>query len=78
VQAVESRHQGTRVVLDASQLISLDASGLDALEQLFKAIVHRGGQLSIHNLNDQPRGLMERSGFAGRLKDFQTSTAAAL
>ena len=78
VQAVESRHQGTRVVLDASQLISLDASGLDALEQLFKAIVHRGGQLYINDLNDQPRGLMERSGFAGRLKDFQTSAAAAL
>lgn len=78
VQAVESRHQGTRVVLDASQLISLDASGLDALEQLFKAIVHRGGQLYINHLNDQPRSLMERSGFAGRLKDFQTSTAAAL
>ncbi|MEO5795633.1 MAG: SulP family inorganic anion transporter [Rhodoferax sp.] len=78
VQAVESRQQGTRVVLDASQLISLDASGLDALEQLFKAIVHRGGQLYIHDLNDQPRGLMERSGFAGRLKDFQTSAAAAL
>ena len=78
VQVVESRHQGTRVVLDASQLISLDASGLDALEQLFKAIVHRGGQLYINDLNDQPRGLMERSGFAGRLKDFQTSAAAAL
>ncbi|WP_295960836.1 SulP family inorganic anion transporter [Rhodoferax sp.] len=78
VQAVESRHHGTRVVLDASQLISLNASGLDALEQLFKAIVHRGGQLYINDLNDQPRGLMERSGFAGRLKDFQTSAAAAL
>ena len=78
VQAVESRQQGTRVVLDASQLISLDASGLDALEQLFKAITHRGGQLYINDLNDQPRGLMERSGFAGRLKDFQTSSAAGL
>ena len=78
VQAVESRHQATRVVLDASQLISLDASGLDALEQLFKAIVHRDGQLYINYLNDQPRELMERSGFARRLKDFQTSTAAAL
>ena len=78
VQAVESHHRGMRVVLDASQLISLDASGLDALEQLFKAIVHRGGQLYINDLNDQPRDLMERSGFAARLKDFQTSTAAAL
>ncbi|WP_394787566.1 SulP family inorganic anion transporter [Rhodoferax sp.] len=78
VQAVESRRHGTRVVLDASQLISLDASGLDALEQLFKAIVHRGGQLYIHDVNEQPRGLMERSGFAGRMKDFQTSAAATL
>ena len=78
VQAVESSQPGTHVVLDASQLISLDASGLDALEQLFKAIVQRGGQLYINHLNDQPRRLMERSGFADRLKDFQTSTAAAL
>lgn len=77
VQAVESSQPGTHVVLDASQLISLDASGLDALEQLFKAIVQRGGQLYINHLNDQPRVLMERSGFAGRLKDFQTSVAAA-
>ncbi len=75
VQAVESRHQGMRVVLDASQLISLDASGLDALEQLFKAITHRGGQLTIRHLNDQPRGLMERSGFAGRLATAQAAHA---
>ncbi len=75
VQAVEGHHHGVRVELDASQLISLDASGLDALEQLFKAIVQRGGKLYIHQLNEQPRGLMERSGFAARMQAYQTAAA---
>nr|WP_315429578.1 SulP family inorganic anion transporter [uncultured Albidiferax sp.] len=76
VQAVENHPRGVRVVLDASQLISLDASGLDALEQLLKAIVHRGGLLYINDVNEQPRGLMERSGFTARLQGFQAAAAA--
>jgi len=76
VQAVEAHPHGVRVELDASQLISLDASGLDALEQLFKAIVQRGGKLYIHALNEQPRQLMERSGFAARMQAFHTAAAA--
>ncbi|MDR7376032.1 SulP family sulfate permease [Rhodoferax ferrireducens] len=75
VQAVENHPRGVRVVLDASQLISLDASGLDALEQLLKAIVHRGGLLYINDVNEQPRKLMESSGFAARLQGFQAAAA---
>jgi SulP family sulfate permease len=71
VRAVETHHAGMRVELDASQLISLDATGLDALEQLYKVILQRGGQLHIRHVNPQPRGLMERSGFAARLNGFQ-------
>jgi SulP family sulfate permease len=67
VQAVETAPGPLRVALDAAQLISLDISGLDALEQLFKAIRLRGGSLRIDNLNEQPRSLMERTGFTTRL-----------
>jgi SulP family sulfate permease len=59
--------EGTHVVLDASLMISLDTTGLHALEQLHKAVEKRGGRLSITGLHDQPRSLIERSGFAERL-----------
>lgn len=67
VDAVERAPQGVHVVLDASQLISLDTTGLDALEQLHKSLEKRGGRLSITGLNEQPRSLIERSGFAAKL-----------
>lgn len=67
VEAVESAPEGAHVVLDASQLISLDTTGLDALEQLHKSLDKRGGHLSITGLNEQPHSLIERSGFAARL-----------
>jgi SulP family sulfate permease len=75
VRAVEKHPAGMRVELDASQLISLDATGLDALEQLFKVVLQHGGQLHIRHVNPQPRGLMERSGFAARLNGFQPAPA---
>ncbi len=59
---------GTQVVLDASMLVSLDTTGLDALEQLLKAVHKRGGQLSVTHLQPQPRSLMERSGFIEDLR----------
>ncbi|WP_243855350.1 SulP family inorganic anion transporter [Aquabacterium sp. A08] len=67
VAAVENAPHPLHVVLDASQLISLDTTGLDALEQLHKALDKRGGHLSMTHLNEQPRSLLERSGFAARL-----------
>ncbi len=67
VQAVEKSPQALSVVLDASQLISLDTTGLDALEQLHKALEKRGAHLCMTGLNDQPRSLIERSGFAAKL-----------
>lgn len=71
VAAVEASPQPVNVMLDATQLISLDTTGLDALEQLHKAITKRGGHLGIVGLNEQPRSLMERSGFAQHLHTFQ-------
>jgi SulP family sulfate permease len=67
VAEVEGASEGVHVTLDASRLIALDTTGLDALEQLHKAIEKRGGQLSMSGLNDQPRSLIERSGFAAHL-----------
>ena len=50
--------------LDARQLISLDTTGLDALEQLQRSLGKRQGRLVLHGLNAQPRSLLERSGFS--------------
>jgi SulP family sulfate permease len=61
------------VVLDATHLVALDTSGLDALRQLHKAIVQRGGSLRLEALNEQPRSLIERSGFAQELAVHRVS-----
>lgn len=67
VQAVETGPAGVDVVLDASELVALDTTGLDALTQILKAVAQRGGRLYLVHLHEQPRSLMERSGFADRL-----------
>ena len=67
VQAVEDGPHGMDVVLDASELMVLDTTGLDALAQILKAVAARGGRLRVVNLQEQPRSLIERSGFAARL-----------
>lgn len=71
VAEVEASPTPVNVMLDATQLISLDTTGLDALEQLHKAVHKRGKHLGIVGLNEQPKSLMERSGFAARLHTFQ-------
>lgn len=63
LNVVESTPQGMTIRLDLQSLQSLDASGLDVLEQLQKAIASRGGRLVLAGLNAQPREVMERSGF---------------
>jgi SulP family sulfate permease len=58
----------TRVlILEMHRLISLDSTGLDALEQLHRSLQRKGVRLILCDLNEQPRGLIRRSGFAGRL-----------
>ena len=68
VARVEQAPGAVHVLLDATRLISLDTTGLDALEQLHKALVKRGGTLSMTDLNPQPLSLIQRSGFAARLR----------
>ncbi len=67
VTDVERSPTPINVMLDASHMISLDSTGLDALEQLHKAVHKRGGHLGMVGLHPQPRSLIERSGFAARL-----------
>jgi SulP family sulfate permease len=51
------------VVLEMNRLISLDSSGLDALEQLHRDLSQRGVALILASVNEQPLGLIRRSGF---------------
>ncbi len=67
VAAVQAAPAGTQVVLDLSMLVSLDTTGLDALEQLLKAVEKKGGTLSAVGAQPHPLSLMQRSGFAQRL-----------
>ncbi|MDE2047174.1 MAG: STAS domain-containing protein [Betaproteobacteria bacterium] len=55
------------LVIDAAQLINLDTSGLEALQSLHASLRKRGAALLLAGLHDQPRSLIERSGFAGEL-----------
>ena len=73
VQEVEAAPPGQTVVLDALQLVSLDTSGLDALRQLHKAALQRGGTLRVDALQEQPRNVFERSGFAAELAQQRAS-----
>ncbi|MGA0611793.1 SulP family inorganic anion transporter [Caldimonas sp. KR1-144] len=57
------------LVLEMHQLISMDSSGLDALEQLERALARRGIELRLAAPNEQPASLMRRAGFAQRLGD---------
>jgi SulP family sulfate permease len=71
VAEVERSSTPLNVMLDASHMISLDTTGLDALEQLHKAVHKRGGHLGMVGLHAQPRSLIERSGFAQHLNTCQ-------
>ena len=57
-------HEHTRaVVLEMHRLISMDTSGLDALQQLHRALKVRNVALVLANVNEQPLSLIRRSGF---------------
>ncbi len=59
---------GTRaVVLDMHRLISIDTSGLDALQELHRTLERQGVALVLANVNEQPLSLIRRSGFEDKL-----------
>jgi sulfate permease, SulP family len=55
------------VQLDCSQLMALDTSGIDALQQLAQALAPRHGQLILQGLQLQPLSLVRRSGLTDRV-----------
>jgi SulP family sulfate permease len=58
----------TRVlVLEMHRMISMDTSGLDALEQLHRVLHRQGIVLLLAEVNPQPLGLIRRSGFEATL-----------
>jgi SulP family sulfate permease len=62
--------EGTRcVVLEMHRMISMDTSGLDAMEQLHRVLKRQGIALVLANVNEQPLSLIRRSGFDLTLGD---------
>ena len=55
--------QTRAVVLEMHRLISMDTSGLDALEQFHRTLKRQGIALVLANVNEQPLSLIRRSGF---------------
>ncbi|HVZ45442.1 MAG TPA: SulP family inorganic anion transporter [Ramlibacter sp.] len=78
LQAVERGPEQPVVVLDALHLVHLDTSGLDSLRQLHKAVLLRRGSLFIENLQEQPREVMDRAGFAGEVRRSEPSPEVAV
>ncbi len=62
ISAVQTDAGIQQVTLDATELIALDTTGLDALTSLHKLLAARRGCLSITHLAEQPQSLLERSG----------------
>ncbi len=52
----------TTLVLDAHQLVSIDASGLTAFENVHRALARAGVRLVVVGLNEQPLAAMQRWG----------------
>ncbi|MET3381041.1 SulP family inorganic anion transporter [Variovorax paradoxus] len=71
VNAAERAPRGMTVVLDATHLIYIDATGVDALRQLHRAVLARDGLLRIESLQPQPLEVLVRSGFAEELTTGQ-------
>ena len=55
------------LILELHQLISIDSTGLDALDAVRRTVRRHNGQLILCGANRQPRAQMERSGFLDRL-----------
>ena len=62
-----TRRQPDVLVLEMHQIISLDTTGLDALETVLANLERQGGTLVIAEPTDQPLSLLERSGFLERI-----------
>ncbi|MEO6031914.1 MAG: SulP family inorganic anion transporter, partial [Burkholderiaceae bacterium] len=70
----------TSVVLETHQLVSIDSSGLDALQQLQRDLARRDVRLMLCGLNEQPLEMIRRAQFDALLgeENLQHDLAAAL
>ncbi len=73
----------TTLALDAHQLVSIDASGLDAFENVHRVLARAGIRLVVVGLNEQPLAAMRKWGLdaligAENLFDDRDSAFAAL
>ena len=50
------------VILEMHKVINIDTTALDALKALHASLKRRGGRLILADLNEQPLGLLKRSG----------------
>ncbi|MDH6591020.1 SulP family sulfate permease [Variovorax sp. TBS-050B] len=75
IHAAENAPRGMTLVLDATHLIYLDATGVDALRQLHRAVLARDGLLRLESLQPQPLEVIVRSGFAEELTSGQPREA---
>jgi sulfate permease, SulP family len=61
------RERPPLTVLDLSNLLNLDTTGVEALRMLHSLVRKRDGRLILCGLQQQPASLIERSGFAAQL-----------
>lgn len=80
-QAIAARHgnalNGNAVVLDASRMVALDTTGVEALRDLHQTITQMRGHLRIEHLLPQPASLIERAGLPELLAAVAASPANA-
>jgi sulfate permease, SulP family len=72
---------GTRVVvLEMQRLVSIDNSGVDAMQQMHRSLQRQGVALVLANVNEQPLALIRRAGFEAELgaEHIVPNMAAAL
>lgn len=55
------------IILDCTLLLSLDTTGLEALDTLHRQLAKRGGALIVAGATEQPLSLLQRSGFVERI-----------
>lgn len=55
------------LILDLAQLLNLDTTGLETIETLQAMLVKRGGVLIVAAVQEQPQGLLARSGLLEKL-----------
>ena len=70
---MEAGPDAPHVVIDVLHLVHMDTTGLDALRQLHKAVLQRGGTLVLESLQAVPREVMERAGFLDELAKHRVS-----